>query len=215
MFKLAYPMETEVVINGFTATVDTSFDNVLRLLDMLQDTTIYELTRIDIALEMLLSARFLIDYEEKYEIYQSIMDNFVLVNLSAKEVQIETEEKQKEYYSIAEDAEYIYPSFMQDYQIDLFEQQGKLSWLKFRSLLGGLSEETRFKKIVEIRQWQPDENTSQEMKEEMRKLKRIYALESSQEEIEFEAMDLLEKREYAEKQLALEKELEDKNSYDK
>lgn len=201
MFKLAYPIDDEVIINGFTARIDMSFDNILRLLDMLSDKQISELTKIDIALEMLLSARFLISYDERYEIYKSIMENFVLPSerKAIKKDDAEEMEPETESYSISEDAEYIYPSFLQDYGIDLFEQQGKLHWLKFRSLLGGLREDTKFKKVVEIRQWKPDKDTSPEQLSQMRELQSVYALEKSQEQIEFESMDILQKREYLEK----------------
>src|SRR5699024_9851159 len=55
-------------------------------------------------------------------------------------------------YSLKEDAEYIYASFMSDYGIDLIEQQGKLHWYKFKALLGGLTDGSKFVKVLEIRE---------------------------------------------------------------
>ena len=45
---------------------------------------------------------------------------------------------------------------MDQYGIDLIEQQGKLHWDKFKALLDGLGSETRFRRIVSIRQRSTD-----------------------------------------------------------
>src|SRR5690625_7804281 len=54
-------------------------------------------------------------------------------------------------HDLVQDAEYIYASFMHTYHIDLFEQQGKLNWKKYKSLLTGLGDDTIFSRIVGIR----------------------------------------------------------------
>src|SRR5690625_3825659 len=80
-------------------------------------------------------------------------------------------------YDLVQDAEYIYASFMHTYHIDLFEQQGKLHWKKFKALLNGLGEDTIFSRIVGIRtaDLPTGKGTSKE-RERLRKLKRKYAL---------------------------------------
>ncbi|MFE3747190.1 Gp15 family bacteriophage protein, partial [Bacillus subtilis] len=71
-------------------------------------------------------------------------------------------------------AEYIYASFLFDYNLDLFEQQGKLHWRKFQALLKGLSEDAKFSKVIEIRTMKlPKEG---EERKRIQELKRIYAL---------------------------------------
>lgn len=196
MFSLAYPIDDSLNIDGFIAKVDMSFDNILRLLDMLSDENLNEFNKPDIALEMLLSACFFCDYETKVNIYIQVFKEFVLIEEPITESSGK-EEKTKQFYSITEDSEYIYASFMQDYGIDLFEQQGALHWRKFMSLLSGLKEDTKFKEVIKIRQWTPSEDTSKEESKNMRELQRIYALKATQEQIEFDSMDLTQKREYA------------------
>ena len=67
------------------------------------------------------------------------------------EVAADTDNDPIEYYSYQQDAGIIYASFLQDYGIDLIDQQGKLHWDKFRALLDGLSDKTPFQKVVKIR----------------------------------------------------------------
>ncbi|MCD3500779.1 bacteriophage Gp15 family protein, partial [Streptococcus equi subsp. equi] len=47
--------------------------------------------------------------------------------------------------------ELIFASFFQSYHLDLFEQQGKLHWRKFMSLLMNLHKDTPFKEVVSYR----------------------------------------------------------------
>src|SRR5690625_7547641 len=63
----------------------------------------------------------------------------------------EMSEEDEKIFDFVQDAEFIYASFMHTYQIDLFEQQGKLQWTKFKALLNGLSEDSIFSRVVGIR----------------------------------------------------------------
>lgn len=54
------------------------------------------------------------------------------------------------YYDYDYDADSIYASFIYDYGIDLQDIEN-LHWWKFNAMLRGLSDETRFKKILHIR----------------------------------------------------------------
>lgn len=85
----------------------------------------------------------------------------------------------KRVYSIKQDAKYIYSSFMQDYGIDLFEEQGKLHWFKFLALLEGLSEDTKFRKVIEIRTMKLPSGKGKGVAEQRRAIKKAqmtYAL---------------------------------------
>lgn len=52
---------------------------------------------------------------------------------------------------------------MEQYGIDLVEEQGKLHWDKFKALLDGLGPETQFRQIVSIRQRKADELEGEEL----------------------------------------------------
>ncbi|SER00502.1 Bacteriophage Gp15 protein, partial [Virgibacillus subterraneus] len=96
----------------------------------------------------------------------------------------ESEEEQEEApkqktYDFNIDAERIYASFLMDYNLDLFKEQGKLHWKKFMALFSGLSEKTPFMQVVNIRTMEVPKETKHNKKDRQRiqKLKRQYALD--------------------------------------
>jgi len=72
---------------------------------------------------------------------------------------------------------------LQDYNIDLFEMQGKLHWHKFLTLLNSLSKDTKLVEVINIREQEVPPPTKHNAKERQRimELKRIYRLESEEE----------------------------------
>lgn len=197
MFSLAYEFDDSIEIDGFKGSVDMSFDNILRLFDLLADTSINNVSKLDTALEMLLSASFLCDYQLRSDIFQGILQEFVLKEKPT--LGSGSEKESKQYYSLIEDADFIFASFMQDYGIDLFDYQGKMHWHKFKALLAGLREDTKFKKVIDIRMWEPTKDTGAEEKRNMEELQRTYALGVTQEMIEFESLSEEEKEAFARK----------------
>lgn len=198
MFSLAYDFDDSIEFGEFKADIDMSFDTILRFFDLLADEKLNDTTKVDIALEMLLSKKFEGNYEDKILIFQTILNEMILNDKPQQKTATDSEE-QKEYYSFSEDADYIFASFMQDYRMNLKHEKGKLHWFEFKALLTGLRTDTIFKKVVEIRQWKPTKDTDAETKKDMQELQRIYALGVSQDLVEFEAMDLEEKEAYARK----------------
>lgn len=77
-----------------------------------------------------------------------------------------------------EDGDYIYASFMQEYGIDLIDQQGKLPWRKFLWLFNGLGADTKIKQVMHIREMEiPQFNgKNQKQIQEIQELKSYYAL---------------------------------------
>lgn len=65
-------------------------------------------------------------------------------------------------FSWSKDAGMIEAAFLQNYQIDLMEEQGKMHWAKFKALFDGLSDNTRLIKIIQIRQTTPSDVTKEE-----------------------------------------------------
>ncbi|HEK9841578.1 TPA: hypothetical protein SVI75_001825, partial [Streptococcus equi subsp. equi] len=80
------------------------------------------------------------------------------------------------------DAEFIYASFMQAYQINLFKVQNKLSWVEFKALLNALPDDTIMQRIIAIRQWKDDGKGDKDYRDNMRKLKTKYSLNDDEEE---------------------------------
>lgn len=188
--NLAYPLDDTVEINGNKYVLNMAFDNILRLFDLLKDKEIDDVTKIETGLLMLIDDK-LDDYstEEKAEIFSQLFVHAVgkpkkkqIVDLDGNPMPEISEEDEK-VFDFAQDAEYIYASFMHTYQIDLFEMQGKLHWKKFKALLNGLSEDSIFSRVVGIRTAElPSGKGTAKERERLRKLKQKFALEEDDED---------------------------------
>lgn len=191
MFDLAYSIDDEIVIDKKKYKLDFSFDNVLRLFDMLNDKELDDVTQIETGLEMLIGNR-LEDYDiqEKEEIFYSIFKQTIgkgveesqSVDIEGNPMPANVDDKEKTY-DLKQDAEYIYASFMSDYGIDLFEQQGKLHWFKFKALLGGLTDGSKFLRVIEIRTMElPKGKGTEKERKRIRELQEHYALKDGKNE---------------------------------
>lgn len=184
MLNLAYPIENKAIINGIEYELDMSFDNILRLFDLLEDKSLNDIEKVETGLLMLIDNK-LDDYDiqEKAKIFIEIFKSAIGAEKEEQPVDLEgnpmpvASQENKKVYDLAQDAEYIYASFMSDYNIDLFEQQGKLHWYKFKALLNGLTDKSKFMRVVDIRQAEmPKGKGMQKERERLRKLKEHYAL---------------------------------------
>ena len=89
-------------------------------------------------------------------------------------------------FDFVQDARYIYSSFLMDYGVDLVEQRGKLDWRKFIALFQGLSDRTKIREVMTIRQRKipaPTKYNADEIRA-LQEAKAYYALEISAEEAE-------------------------------
>lgn len=87
---------------------------------------------------------------------------------------------QKEIYSFEYDADKIYSAFLDQYRVDL--QECELHWWKFKAMFNSLKEDNEISKIMSIRAMDTSK-LSKEQKEHYNKLKKIYAIPRSEEEI--------------------------------
>lgn len=184
MLNLAYPITETVEINGEKYNLDMSFDNILRLFDLLEDKSLNDIEKVKTGLLMLIDNK-LDDYEiqDKAKIFIEIFKSAIGAEKEEQPVDLDgnpmpvVSQENKKVYDLVQDAEYIYASFMSDYNIDLFEAQGKLHWYKFKALLNGLTDKSKFMRVVEIRQAEmPKGKGMQKERERLRKLKEHYAL---------------------------------------
>lgn len=184
MLSLYYRLENTVEIRGVNYSVNLSFDNVLKLIDMLNDDEIEEKYKVILGINMMLGVSFLLPFEEWYEIFNEIFQTFVVkktdqgieTDLKGNPMPPKYKGDKENNYSLKHDADYIFSSFYQTYKIDLVEQQGKLHWDKFNALLSGLPSDTKFKEVLEIRTWKPSKGCSKDEKKRMEELKKVYAL---------------------------------------
>lgn len=186
---LGWPLDDTVEIDGQKYKLNLAFDNVLRLIDLMNDRRLNHITQIETGLKMLIGTdlpEYSITDKEKilYQIFQmSIGDDVeknVPVDLEGNPMP-QADEEPKRYFSLKQDAEYIFAAFVKEYGIDLFEMQGKLHWKKFKALLTALLPNCSFREIVEIRASElPSGKGMGKRREQLRKLKQIYALKEDE-----------------------------------
>lgn len=184
--NIAYPIRETAVINDTEYPLNMSFDNILRLFDLIKDQNITDKEKIKIGLLMLIEDT-LEDHklEDRANIFRELFKSVTGTREEDKQVLVDIEgnpmpdisETDEKTLDLVQDAEFIYASFMYCYQIDLFEQHGKLHWDKFKALLNGLSEDSIFGRIVGIRSAEiPTGKGTEKEQERLRKLKRRYAI---------------------------------------
>lgn len=199
MLDLSRKLTDKLVIDDEEFPLNLSFDNVLRLFEMWRDEDVPEFVKPHFGIRIL-TGETLEDFtvEEMSEVFNEVFeehislstveDNHVEYDLAGNPMKTTASNSKQEQapYDIRYDGDYIYASFLQAYGIDLFDVQGKLHWKKFNALLSGLPEGTKFMEVVKIRKWKPQKGDSAEYKEEMRKLKKDYALPNDIIEEEYE-----------------------------
>lgn len=217
MIDLSRKLTDKLVIDDKEYALDLSFDNVLKMFEMMRDDDIPEYIKPHFAIRMLISKSlagstreekaesFNNDFEnysieEMSKVFKSVFeehislsdvkDNHVEYDLAGNPMKTTASDdtKQRAPYDIRYDGDYIYASFLQAYGIDLFDVQGQLHWKKFNALLSGLPEGTKLMEVIKIRKWKPQKGDSSEYKEEMRRLQKDYALPN----------DVIEEEEYEE-----------------
>lgn len=194
MFQLTTIFDKEkdsFEFQGNILYLDMSFDNILRLFELFTDDNIPSFEKVLIALEMLIYEYEIIEeleFREQFEIYNFILKEFLHIDIDKKETG-ESEESaapSKKTMDFVKDAELIYASFLSEYQIDLFQEQDKLHWDKFSALLSNLGDNTAFKQIVSYRTMKVPsaKEASEEYRNHVQKMKRIYSLEDETEQAE-------------------------------
>lgn len=205
MLDLSRKLTDKLVIDDKEYALDLSFDNILKMFEMMKDDDIPEYIKPHFAIRMLISKSlagttreekaesFNNDFEnysieEMSKVFKSVFeehislsdveDNHVEYDLAGNPMKTTASDdtKQRAPYDIRYDGDYIYSSFLQAYGIDLFDAQGELHWRKFNALLSGLPEGTKLMEVIKIRKWKPQKGDSAEYKEEMRRLQKDYAL---------------------------------------
>jgi len=181
MFALHHRINDTFEILDQKHDVNLSFDNILLLLELLNDNELDDESKIELGIEFLLGKPLEMDIEQQYQIFTELFERFI-----QEEQQVRTDrlgnplpvqEESKPSYCFTHDAEYIYASFMQAYGIDLIEEQGKLHWVKFKALLDGLPDDTKFRQVIDIRMRKlPTGKGTADERKSLLALKKAYAL---------------------------------------
>ena len=186
MFKLNEISENSIGFEGKTYHLNLSFDTVLDVFEILENGSLTNFDKIDVALAYLVEEK--VEGKLKPPLYQLIFKTHiqqakekVVYDLAGNVMPQKPKQEEEELFSFVHDAEFIYASFWQAYHMDLHEQIGKLSWKKFQILFSNLPEDTKFKEVVQIRKWKPKPKMSAEEKRKMLELQELYALPDREE----------------------------------
>ncbi|MCD5011517.1 Gp15 family bacteriophage protein [Enterococcus durans] len=186
--RLNDPLVTSIEFDGIELPIDLTFDNVLDVFDILEDSDLFPEEKVNMCLELLISdfeKIFQGPSEQQFLLFNHILENYISVGDSDG---FETDRlgnpmpnavKEKKTISLVHDAKYIYASFRQ-IGINLFEEQGRMMWEEFHALLESLPDNTILARIIQIRTWEPSKGESAKEKERMRKLQQKYALPDSE-----------------------------------
>lgn len=156
--------------------VNPAFDIVLEVQKLFREEGLTKYEKINQALCMLVkNERRLstLTLDERVQLLNEISKKYI----SVKE-RPQIKKTRLPVLDFEEDGDYVYASFMQEYRIDLIDEQGKLSWKKFLFLFNGLSADTKIKQIMRIREMEiPVFNgKNQKQIQEIQELKSYYAL---------------------------------------
>lgn len=197
MLSLYEKKSDRITIDDKEYDIDASFDNILYLIDLSQEHRLPTISKITLGIKRLFgndSDLLKLDLKIQLEIFSAVFKEYV----EEKEIKRpvlrdmqgnilpddfgfeDDEEEAKPKYSLKHDADYIYASFMQAYGIDLLEEHGKLHWFKFKALLNGLPEDTKFRQVISIRLWKKDDSDSYD--KNMEKMQHMYALPEDESE---------------------------------
>lgn len=161
--------------------IDLAFDTVLDVFDVLDDKDLRNYEKAEVNLALLLDKE--IYGEAAINLWNYIYEKFIhietkqIIEYDRNGVPLPVQKEQKQSIDIDVDSEYIFASFQQAYNINLFREQGKMHWLEFKALLSGLPSDTIMQRIIQIRLWEPSKGDSNEYKQAMHELQKVYALD--------------------------------------
>lgn len=187
--KLNEPLDNSFELNGRTYEVDHSLDLVLDVFEMFDNEVMNDIEKMRTAI-LMLTDEAVDNLEDIVAVWSYIDEHFlntkkerVVYDRNGNPMPVAKNEEEDDIRLIdfEVDAMDIYASFMQAYNINLLEAQGKLTWIEFVALLNGLPTDTSISRIVQIRSWKPSKNDSSEYRSEMRRLQRKYNLDRKEE----------------------------------
>lgn len=190
------PLKTPFVFGGRSFLIDTSFNNILSVLEILDDKELIDYDKAMMALYFLTSEEEFSDPDSQKsveevqfieDLLREIFDNVIVDKTAKKSVPTDIlgnplpikdeEDEQDRSFDYSHDAAFIYASFMQAYHIDLYEQHDQMNWETFIALFNGLPAETIMAKVIDIRTKEvPSGKGTEKEAEQVRKSKRNFAL---------------------------------------
>lgn len=152
--------------------IRTDFRESIKFELLMQDNNVKDKDKVALALNL---------YYDKIENVEQALKDITwfyscnIKNEEKEENKKESTDNNKQIYSYEFDDKYIYSAFKEQYNIDLNSIK-YLHWWKFKALMGNLSENTQFVKIMGYRAIDLSKIKDKEEKARYKKLKKMYAL---------------------------------------
>lgn len=168
--------DNQIITNRGKIIVNPAFDIVLETQELYLEDSLTDYEKAEQALRMLVRNRWnlrLYPPVEKVKLLEEIGKRYIETK---KRPQIK--KNPMPVLDFEKDGDYIYASFMQDYQIDLIDEQGRLPWKKFLYLFNGLSSDAKIKQVMQIRSMEVPQYNGKNAKQiqQINELKSYYAL---------------------------------------
>ena len=135
----------------------------------------------------------LVFYELPPNLFDALTAMMEFYGKSKKDDNKNADSNAKKLFDFEYDAELIYSAFVQQYKIDLCDED--IHWWKFKALFEGLSEDTHFMKVMQYRGMDLSKIKDKEQKNFYKKMKRLYRLPDNrcEEEKETDFINSFEK----------------------
>lgn len=185
--RQAGPVVT-VAYKTYDISIDTSFDTILRCMEVAEDPYFTALDR------MVTTYYLLVPSYAQYAGVFGLEDIAAVIALAYQAIGggQEKDADAEEIVHFTYDAERIFASFMKDYGIDLVKAQGQLSWAHFMALFNGLSDDTPIMRAIHYRTCPvPKGRDQSEECKRILKLKRHYELPAQRKAREKAAVEAL------------------------
>ena len=190
------PLNAHFAFKGFSFIVDMSFNNILTVLEVLNDKDLNNLDKAKLTMYLITGDEQFEDddwftEESNVEFVEEFITTFFdeMVNVDNTEDYVPTDllgnplpvvdedDEPEKSFDFSYDAGFIYASFMQVYNMDLYEQHGKLHWEVFISLFNSLPSDSMIMNVIDIRTREiPTGKGTEEQANSIRKAKAKYAL---------------------------------------
>ena len=154
MLDLSRKLTDELVLGDDVYPMNIAFNKVLKVMELINDDKFDDIYKPYLAIQMFTgvdftealapeqaTAIFKLIFEEHIRIIPT-KDSAPVLDLAGNPIKSKIRSKSQSedgerLFSLKYDAEYIYPSFMQAYGIDLIDAQNTLHWKKFNALVNG------------------------------------------------------------------------------
>ncbi|MEG0165932.1 Gp15 family bacteriophage protein [Anaerorhabdus sp.] len=168
-----YP--NSVVIDEVEYSINSNFKLILEIIRLLNNDLYTNNEKVKFALCLFYSEQLPSVQEKAYD----EMLKFIHMYKEGKETKLKGK-KEPRLLDYDIDSGSIYSAFLQQYNIDLTEET--MHWFKFLTLLENLSDgNPKLMRIMEIRGMEIDNDMDQKQRAKLRKLKKEYSLEDTNE----------------------------------